>query len=46
MKASFTDFEEKYSGKVFIIFSADDKIVNKDIIKEIERLKKIGSSPI
>ena len=45
MKASFTDFEEKYSGKVFIIFSADDKIVNKEIIKEIEneieRLKKI-----
>jgi len=45
MKASFTEFEEKYSGKVFIIFSADDKIVNKDIIKEIEneieRLKKI-----
>ena len=36
MKASFTEFEEKYSGKVFVIFSADDKIVNKDIIKEIE----------
>ncbi len=45
MKASFTEFEEKYSGKVFIIFSADDKIVNKNIIteinNEIERLKKI-----
>ena len=36
MKASFRDFEEKYGGKVFIIFSVDDEIKNKDILKEIE----------
>ncbi|MFH1128399.1 MAG: MjaI family restriction endonuclease [Candidatus Omnitrophota bacterium] len=44
MKASFRDFEEKYGGKVFIIFSVDDEIKNKDILKEIEaeikRLKR------
>ncbi|MBU4258323.1 MAG: MjaI family restriction endonuclease [Proteobacteria bacterium] len=36
MKASFRDFEEKYGGKVFIIFSVDDEIKNKDILKKIE----------
>jgi len=36
MKASFRDFEEKYGGKVFIIFSVDDEIKNNDILKEIE----------
>ncbi len=47
MSSSFQDFEEKYSGKVFVIFStrAGDKkiIINKEIIEEIkneiERLK-------
>ncbi len=34
MKASFRDFEEKYGGKVFIIFSVDDEIKNKDVLKE------------
>jgi len=42
MKASFADFEEKYGGKVFVIFSLDGEIANKEIIieiqKEIERL--------
>jgi len=37
MKASFTEFERNYGGKAFIIFSADDKIANKEIIKEIEK---------
>jgi len=36
IKASFRDFEEKYGGKVFIIFSIDDEIKNKDVLKEIE----------
>jgi len=42
MKASFADFEEKFGGKVFIVFSLDGEIANKEVIieiqKEIERL--------
>ena len=45
MKASFREFERKYGGKVFIIFSVDDEIKNmevlKEIRKEIERLKRL-----
>lgn len=45
MKVSFREFERKYGGKVFIIFSVDDEIKNKDVIAEIkvevERLKKL-----
>lgn len=44
MKASFAEFEEQYGGKVFIVFSLDGEIGNKDVIEqirqEIERLKK------
>ncbi len=48
MTASFQDFEDKYGGKVFVIFSiraGDKKVINnKEIIDEIraeiERLKK------
>ncbi|MCL5673089.1 MAG: MjaI family restriction endonuclease [Deltaproteobacteria bacterium] len=36
MKASFEEFERKFGGKVFIIFSIDDKIENKDILSAIE----------
>ena len=43
MKASFADFEEKFGGKVFVVFSLDGEIANKEIVteiqKEIERLK-------
>ena len=43
MKASFRDFENEFGGKVFIIYSIDDEIVNKEILKnitkEIKRLK-------
>ncbi len=43
MRASFDNFEEKYGGKVFIVFSIDDRIVNDEVIKkitdEIERLR-------
>lgn len=46
MKANFIDFEQKYKGKVFIIFSLDGEIGNKEVIKEIEmeitRLKKLS----
>jgi len=42
MKASFADFEEKFGGKVFVVFSLDGEIANKEVItemqKEIERL--------
>jgi len=36
MKASFREFEKKYGGRVFIIFSVDDEINNKEILKEIQ----------
>jgi len=36
MKANFIDFEQKYKGKVFIVFSLDGEIGNKEVIKEIE----------
>lgn len=43
MQNSFKEFQNKYGGDVFIIYSLDEKILNKDIydkIKtEIERLK-------
>ena len=37
MKASFADFEEKFGGKVFIVFSLDGEIANKEVIKEIQK---------
>lgn len=44
MKASFENFTEKFGGKVFVVFSVDDKINNEEVIdqiaKEIKRLTK------
>jgi hypothetical protein len=44
MKSSFADFEEKYGGRVFTVFSLDGEIGNKEVIvqikKEISRLTK------
>jgi hypothetical protein len=44
MEQSFRDFEEQFGGKVFIVFSIEDKIKNKEVIaeikQEIERLKE------
>lgn len=44
MKASFADFTKKYGGKVFVVFSIDDKIKNVEVVKqialEINRLSK------
>ncbi|MCL2041990.1 MAG: MjaI family restriction endonuclease [Bacteroidales bacterium] len=37
MKASFADFEEKFGGKVFIVFSLDGEIANKAVIEEIQK---------
>lgn len=36
MRANFQDFEQKYHGKVFIVFSLDREIGNKEVIKDIE----------
>ncbi len=35
MKKSFMSFEKEYGGKVFIIYSEKEKIINKSVIKEI-----------
>jgi hypothetical protein len=44
MEQSFRDFERQSGGKVFIVFSVEDKIKNIEVIaeikNEIERLKK------
>ncbi len=44
MKASFNNFESDYGGKVFIVYSLDGEIGNKEIIEQISneilRLKK------
>ena len=37
MKASFADFKEKFGGKVFVIFSLDGEIANKEVVKEIQK---------
>ena len=43
MEQSFRDFRSEFGGKVFIVFSIDGQIANKEVIKEIseeiERLK-------
>lgn len=42
MKASFESFKEQYGGNVFVVFSLDGEIANKEVIEqmklEIERL--------
>ena len=44
MKASLSDFTEKFGGKVFVVFSLDKEIANKEVVdeikKEVERLMK------
>ena len=37
MKSSFQDFENEYGGKVFIIFSLDGEIANKNVLQEIDK---------
>lgn len=36
MKAGFQAFEAEYGGKVFIVFSLDGEIANKEVLKEID----------
>lgn len=44
MRCSFEDFEQKYGGRVFIIFSIDDKITNEEVISEIrQEIQKLKS---
>lgn len=44
MKASFESFKEQYGGNVFVVFSLDGEIANKEVIQqisnEIQRLLK------
>lgn len=35
MKASFSAFEDEYGGKVFVVFSLDGEIGNKELVEEI-----------
>ena len=35
MKASFESFKEQYGGNVFVVFSLDGEIANKDVIEQI-----------
>ena len=43
MKASFSSFTKKYGGKVFIVYSIDDKIKNTEVIKQITaEIKKLA----
>jgi hypothetical protein len=45
MKRNFAEFEEKYGGKVFVIFSLDGEIANTEVVEqirlEIERLRNV-----
>lgn len=45
MKASFDDFTEKFGGNVFIVYSLDGKIANREVIEsisdEIQRLRNM-----
>lgn len=35
MKTGFNEFTKKYRGKVFIIYSVDDEIANKEVVNQI-----------
>lgn len=35
MKASFESFKEQYGGNVFIVFSLDGEIANKEVVDSI-----------
>lgn len=44
MRNSFDNFTKKFGGKVFIVFSVDDRIANADVIKEIAaEIKRLSS---
>ena len=35
MKASFESFKDQYGGNVFIVFSLDGEIANKEVVEQI-----------
>jgi hypothetical protein len=37
MKASFSEFEDEFGGKVFVVFSLDKEIANEEVIEEIRK---------
>jgi hypothetical protein len=37
MEESFRSFEEEYGGRVFVVYSINDRIVNENIYEEIEK---------
>ena len=44
MKASFESFKEQFGGNVFVIFSLDGEIANKEIIKQIhEEINRLSA---
>ena len=44
MKASFDNFQEQFGGKVFVVFSLDGEIANKEVIEEIQKeVKRLES---
>jgi hypothetical protein len=44
MKAAFQDFEREFGGRVFIVFSLDGEIANKEIISEINaEIERLGT---
>ncbi len=46
MKASFLAFEDKYGGRVFVVFSLDGEIGNEDVIKKIRaEIERLGGKP-
>lgn len=42
MKASFNDFTQEFGGKVFIVYSIDDKIKNQEVVAQIaDEIKRL-----
>jgi hypothetical protein len=37
MKKNFSEFEKKYGGKVYVVFSEKEKIRNIEVIDEIHK---------
>jgi hypothetical protein len=37
MRKNFSDFHEKYHGKVYVVYSEKEKIRNPEVIEEIKK---------
>lgn len=45
MKASFAEFTDKYKGHVFVIYSLDGEVGNKEVYEDIEKeVKRLSKS--